>query len=167
MTKEDYLKKKEELDQQYITESGILGKMYLCFCKDMSNIGSIDEWVEVFKVRSAEVEDGEIFIDKTDFCSISKYVREDGEVEYEIVELMEPKEGSDSLGIQSCIECGEVEIDEDDYRKIIDIIQGGDSDRSVEVRFNEVCEYLLRSGFKRFILIENENEEFFGKFEGD
>ena len=125
MTKEDYLKKKEELDQQYITESGILGKIYLCFCKDMSSVSSIDEWVEVFKVRSAEVEDGEIFVDKTDFCSISKYVREDDEVEYEIVELTEPKEDSNSLGIQPSIKFGEVEIDEDDYRKIIDIIQGG------------------------------------------
>lgn len=166
MEKEVYLKKREELDQQYIAESGIIGKMFLCFNKEISREGNLDEWVEVFKVRSAEIEKGEIFVDKVEHCSISKYTNEDG-IEYNISEFKEPNEKSMSCGIQPSRDCGEVEIDEGDYKKIIDIICGGDSDRSVEQRFDEACEYLLRSGFHRFIQRYDETGHCSSGFEGD
>lgn len=166
MEKEVYLKKREELDQQYIAESGIIGKMFLSFNKEILQCGDLDEWVELFKVRSAKIEKGEIFVDKVEHCYISKYTNEDG-VEYNISEFSEPNENSMSCGFQPSRDCGEVEIDESDYKKIIDIICGGDSDRSVEQRFDEVCEYLLRSGFHRFILRCNEVGQCSSKFEGD
>ena len=166
MEKEVYLKKREELDQQYIAESGIIGRMFLSFNKEISREGNLDEWVEVFKVRSAEIEKGEIFIDKVENCSVSKYTNEDG-VEYDISEFSEPGEDSMSCGFQPSLDCGEVEIDEGDYKKIIDIICGGDSDRSVEQRFEEVCEYLLRSGFRRFIQRYDETGQCSSGFEGD
>ena len=166
MEKEVYLKKREELDQQYIAESGIIGKMFLSFIKEISQEGNLDEWVEVFKVRSADIEKGEIFVDKIEHCSISKYTNEDG-VEYNISEFREPNEKSMSLGIQPSRDCGEIEIDEGDYKNIIDIICGGDSDRSVEQRFDEVCDYLLRSGFRRFIQGCNEVGQCSSGFEGD
>ena len=121
MEKEVYLKKREELDQQYIAESGIIGKMFLSFIKEISQEGNLDEWVEVFKVRSAEIEKGEIFIDKVEHCSVSKYTNEDG-VEYNLSEFSEPGKNSMSCGFQPSRDCGEVEIDEGDYKKIIDII---------------------------------------------
>lgn len=166
MKKEVYLKKREELDQQYIAESGIIGRIFLSFCKEISLEGDLDEWVEVFKVRSAEVENGEILIDKVEHCSISKYTNEDG-VEYDISEFREPDEDSMSCGFRPSLDCGEVEIDEGDYKKIIDIICGGDSDRSVEQRFEEACEYLFRSGFRRFILKQDETGQCSNGFEGD
>ena len=163
MEKEVFLKKREELDQQYIAESGIIGKMFLSFVKEISQEGNLDEFVEVFKVRSAEIEKGEIFVDKIEHCSISKYTNEDG-VEYDLSEFREPNEESMPLGIQPSRDCGEVEIDEGDYKKIIDVICGGDSDRSIEQRFDEVCEYLLRSGFHRFI---QRHDEIGSGYEGD
>ena len=167
MEKEVYLKKREELDQQYIAESGIIGKMFLLFNKEIYENGNLDEWVEVFKVRSAEVEKGEIFVDKVEHCSISKYTNEDG-VEYDLSEFREPdlEDDRDGMGIKPSKDFGEVEIDEGDYKKIIDIICGGESDRSVERRFEEVCEYLLRSGFRRFIQ-SRENGQYSSGFEGD
>lgn len=149
MEKEVYLKKREELDQQYIAESGIIGKMFLNYYRDVYR-GGEEIWVEVYKITSAAIEEKskEIYLKKADFHSISKSIDEDSGINYEIVEYLDNKENDE------CEELGfslddkiDVEIDEGDYKKILDIIVGGDSDMSPEQRFNDLCEYLHRCGF--------------------
>lgn len=156
MTKEDYLKKRAELDEQYLRESGIIGKMFLNYYRDVYR-GGEEIWVEVYKVTSLSIEGGEIYLKSSDFHSITKYINEDEKISYEIEiirdEDIDKTDVSSDLGF-ALDDKIDVEIDEGDYKKILDIIVGGDSDMSPEQRFNDLCEYLNRCGF-----VVSENEE--------
>ena len=147
MTKEDYFKKRAELDEQYMKESGIIGKMFLNYSRDVHCCGE-DTWVEVYKITSLSVENGKIYLKSADFHSMTKYIDEDGEISYEIVrdEDIDKTDVSSELGFALDDEI-DIEIDEGDYTKIIEIIVGGDSDMSPEQRFNDLIEYLQRCGF--------------------
>lgn len=155
MTKDEFREKQEALIQTYVKESGIIESMWLNWAQTRdTNTGRPEsEWIEVFKIVSVEVEKDTLNIvpEITMFGSIVKDYKLDENKEgpdYEI-NLMEYDKNSLSRdGLY--LDTGDVQIDEGDYSKLMDILYGGDSDRSQEHIFNEVIEYLQRCGFEPY-----------------
>ena len=152
MTRKEFLKERtrviKDLEERYIKESGIVGSNYLCWLEEINRDGEVvAEWIDVFKVRSASVENGHIFIDSVDIGYISVDHSEDGDV-YNLEEFEEndPKARN---GITISPESGDVRIDDEDYSRILDILYSGDSDISPKQRFEMLEEFLNRCGYSK------------------
>ena len=162
MKREDFIEAKSrligDLEARYVKESGILDSMYL----DWSHYYDLDdqlveEAITIFKVRSASVENDNIFIDTVDQGFVS--------VDYtDFVDELEEGSGDPSSvirfygyekncrcrgGLQISKEDGDIQIDEYDYTKILEIMYGGDcSVLTGEDRIRELRKYLKTCGFE-------------------
>lgn len=152
MTKEEFREKQEDLIQTYIKESGVIGSMWINWAQTTdTRTGRPEcEWIEIFKIVSVNVEKDtlEITPEITIFGGIVKDYKMD-----------EDEEGPDyTINLAECekdyllrnelyLDGGDIQIDEGDYNKLMDIFYGSDSDRSQEHIFNEAIEYLQRCGF--------------------
>lgn len=150
MTKEEFKEKEKDLIQTYIKESGIIGSMWVHWeTTDTSEGKPESEWIEIFKVISANIEKDtlEITPEITIFGGIAKDYKldEDEEGPDYMIDLFECEECSERDELYT--DGGDIQINEDDYNHIMDILYGGDSDRSPEQIFNEAIEYLQRRGF--------------------
>jgi hypothetical protein len=153
MTREEFLMEKtrliKDLEKRYIKESGIIDSNYLCWLEEIDRDGKVvAEWVDVFKVRSASVERGHIFIDSVDIGHISVDHSEDEGDVYNLVEF-EKNDPETRCGITISPESGDVRIDDEDYSRILDILYGGDSDVSPKQRFELLEEFLNRCGYNK------------------
>ena len=150
MTKEEFRKKEKDLIQTYIKESGMIGSMWIHWETTNTSEGKPEsEWIEIFKILSANVEKDtlEITPEITKFGGIAKDYKldEDEEGPDYVINLFECEECSERDELY--LDGGDIQINEEDYSKLMDILYGDDSDRSQEHIFNEIVEYLQRCGF--------------------
>ena len=150
MTKEEFRKKEKDLIQTYIKESGMIGSMWIHWETTDTSAGKPEsEWIEIFKVISANIEKDtlEITPEITIFGGIAKDYKldEDEEGPDYMIDLFECEECSERDELYT--DGGDIQINEDDYNHLMDILYGGDSDRSQEHIFNETTDYLIRRGF--------------------
>lgn len=151
MTRKEFLMEKtrivKDLEKRYIEESGIIDSNYLNWLEEVIDGEVVAEWIDIFKVRTATVERGHIFIGSVDVGHISVDYDEDGE-SYNLVEF-EENDPETRSGITISPDAGDVKIDDDDYAKLKYILYGGDSDFSPKRRMDEARKYLTMCGFKK------------------